>query len=75
MSMGGTIKHDLHRKRREALDPFFSKKSVTGLESMIRHKVNQLCELMEDYSKQEIVVNLLDVYFAFANEYVSIMSP
>ncbi|KAA6406431.1 MAG: cytochrome P450 [Lasallia pustulata] len=71
MSMGGTIKHDLHRKRREALDPLFSKKSVTGLESMIRHKVNQLCELMEDHSKQEIVVNLSAVYFAFANDVVS----
>ena len=74
MSMGGSIKHDLHRKRREALNPFFSKKSVVGLESMIGQKVKQLCPRMEEHSKQQTPVNLSEVYFAFANEYAEVLS-
>ena len=74
MSMGGSIKHDLHRKRREALNPFFSKKSVVGLESMIGQKVKQLCRLIEEHSRQQTPVNLSDVYFAFANEFVESLS-
>ena len=72
--MGGSIQHDLHRKRREALNPFFSKKSVVALESVIGQKVKQLCRLMEEHSRHQIPVNLSDVYFAFANEYVEIPS-
>ena len=59
MSMGVRIKHDLYRKRREALNPFFMK---------------QLCRLMEEHFKQQTPVNLSDVYFAFANEYVEVLS-
>ena len=69
MAIGTTIKNDLHRKRREALNPFFNKKSVMGLESVIGQKVKQLCRLMEDHSKQQTPVNLSDVYFAFAYDW------
>ena len=68
MSVGGSIKHDLHRKRREALNPFFSKKGVTAVEPMITQKVDQLCQCLEDYSKQRAPINLSDVCFAYANE-------
>ena len=68
LSMGGSIKHDLHRRRREAANPFFSKKGVIDLEPMIGQKVKQLCQLMDDRAEQRIPVNLSDVYFAFANE-------
>jgi cytochrome P450 len=68
LSMGGSRTHDLHRRRREALNPFFSKKSVTGLESMINQKVEQLCCLIEAHQKNNAPVNLSDVYYAFALE-------
>ena len=68
MSVGGTINHDLHRKRREALNPFFSKKSVTSLEPMIAQKVQQLHQRLEEHLKQQTSINLSDVYFAFAME-------
>ena len=35
-----TIGHDLHRKRRKPLDPYFSKQGVTKLEPMVA----ELCE-------------------------------
>ncbi|MCJ1267522.1 hypothetical protein MMC22_007407 [Lobaria immixta] len=71
MSVGATLGHDLHRKRREALNPFFSKKSVTSLEPIISQKVQQLQHRLEDHTKQQTPINLSDVYFAFAMDVVS----
>lgn len=68
LSLGGTVKHDLHRKRREALNPFFSKKSVQVLGPMICAKVDLLCKHLDDHLKSQVPINLSDVYFAFANE-------
>lgn len=68
LSLGGTVQHDLHRKRREALNPFFSRRSVQGLGPMICAKVELLCKRLDDHVKSQIPVNLSDVYFAFANE-------
>jgi hypothetical protein len=68
LSMGGSRTHDLHRRRCEALNTFFSKKSVTGLESMINPKVEQLRWLMEANQKKNTPVSLSAVYYAFALE-------
>lgn len=68
LSIGGTIQHDLHRKRREALNPFFSKKSVQGLGPMISTKTDLLCKRFDDHLNSQTPINLSDVYFAFANE-------
>ena len=68
LSVGGTTQHDLHRKRREALNPFFSKKSVQSLGPMISGKVDLLCQRFDDHRKSQLPINLSDVYFAFANE-------
>lgn len=67
-SVGGTIEHDLHRKRREALNPFFSKKSVEELGPMISQKIEQVCRNLEDHLKQPQPVNLSALYYALANE-------
>jgi hypothetical protein len=43
-----TVPHDVHRRRRAALNPFFSKAAVARLEPEIQQLVNQLCgRLME----------------------------
>lgn len=69
LSLGGTVSHDLHRKRREALNPFFSKKSVQSLGPMIAEKVEILSQFFMEKSKSSAAaVNLSDIYFAFANE-------
>ena len=70
LSMGASRQHDLHRKRREALNPFFSKRSVMHLESMIHAKVQQLVELFENHRRSKTVINLSCVYYALANESV-----
>ena len=68
LSVGGTIQHDLHRRRREALNPFFSKESVQSLQPMIFAKVDLLRKRFDDCLNLQIPINLSDVYFAFSNE-------
>jgi hypothetical protein len=72
MSTASTIPHELHRRRREALNPFFSQRNVIALEPMLRGKVTQLCAYFEDALQQANgeVVNLYDLYYAFARELV-----
>jgi cytochrome P450 len=68
LSMGAAKTHELHRKRREALNPFFSKRSVGELESMIKAKVNKLVKSFETHRDSGKPVNLSNVYYALANE-------
>ena len=68
MSMGAARAHDLHRKRREALNPFFSKKNVVALQSTLQIKARQLTEVLEEHRKSGTVANLSNIYYAFANE-------
>ncbi len=67
-STSGTISHELHRRRREALSPFFSQKSVLMLEPLIQEKVAQLCEHLDSAIISGKPVNLYDLYYAFARE-------
>ncbi|MCJ1479035.1 hypothetical protein MMC13_007719 [Lambiella insularis] len=71
LSIGGTGEHDLHRKRREALNPFFSKKSIIEFESIVTAKVRGLCQLFDEHLERERPINLSDVHFAFALDVVS----
>ncbi|QRD91183.1 cytochrome P450 [Aspergillus flavus] len=48
--VGTTADYYLHRIRREALPPFFSKRNVLWLESVITEKVNQLCGLIAKHA-------------------------
>ena len=69
-SIGGAIQHDLHRRRREALNPFFSHQSISRLEPQLNSKVDQLEQAFGQAADSGTVLNLSDLYFAFANEYV-----
>ncbi|CZR60166.1 related to trichodiene oxygenase [cytochrome P450] [Phialocephala subalpina] len=66
--VGASVSHEIHRKRREALSPFFSKRNVLHLEPLITKKVNQLCEVITQHAVAKTPVNLSDVFFAFSNE-------
>lgn len=68
LSVGATIQHELHRKRREALNPFFSKKSVQSLGPMIASKTKLLCDRLDGHLNSQMPLSLTEVYFAFANE-------
>ena len=68
MSTSATLSHDLHRRRRESLNPFFSQKNVAALEPLIKDKVKQLCGHLDDATKTGKPVNLYDLYYALARE-------
>lgn len=68
MSTSATISHNLHRKRRESLNPFFSQKTVAMLEPLIKGKVAQLCEHLDEAQLSGKPVNLYDLYYALARE-------
>ena len=67
-STGGAVHYDLHRKRRESLDPFFSQRSVHALESMLKEKTKQLCRHFDQAVFEKNTANISDLYFAFALE-------
>lgn len=62
------MNHELHRKRREALNPFFSKRSVVALGHMISTKVDLLRVSLERHANNGTSINLSDTYYAFAHE-------
>ncbi|KAK2606832.1 hypothetical protein N8I77_005557 [Diaporthe amygdali] len=68
-SVGGSIAHDSHRKRREALNPFFSHRRISRLNPELTEKVSQMEEIFDRAKAGYEVVNLSDTYYAFCNEY------
>ncbi|QSZ35699.1 hypothetical protein DSL72_006821 [Monilinia vaccinii-corymbosi] len=70
-SVATSIPHELHKKRRAALSPFFSKRNVLHLEPLINKKVEQLCEMIGKHTDDQTPVNLSDLFFAFSNDVVS----
>jgi hypothetical protein len=68
-AIGATVSHDLHRKRRDAISPFFSKRNVLYLEPVITQKVEQLCQLINKHAVEKTPINLSDILYAFCNEY------
>jgi hypothetical protein len=55
---GATPSHELHRLRRAALNPFFSKRSVDAFEESIRNKVDLLCSRFSESVDTSQVVEL-----------------
>jgi hypothetical protein len=72
--VGTTASYDVHKKRREAPSPFFSKRNVVHLEPLITEKVEQLCQVVAKHAAEKTPVNLSDIFYAFLNEYDATVS-
>ncbi|KAM0796886.1 cytochrome P450 [Usnea florida] len=68
---GFTVDHDLHRLRREALSPFFSKRNVARMEPLVKAKVQRLRERLEEHMKLKASVNLTVASLAFTMDILS----
>ncbi|KAG8162401.1 hypothetical protein KVR01_008166 [Diaporthe batatas] len=70
-----TLSHDLHKRRRNQVAPFFSKSSIRRLEPLIINKVNKLCERLEAKSQLDTasnkVVNLTHAFMALTGDVIS----
>lgn len=65
-----TVGHDLHRLRRGALSPFFSKRSVTQLEPVIKQKIEKLSKRFETASKTGEVIRLDAAFMALTMDVI-----
>jgi len=66
-----TVQHALHRRRRAALSPFFSKASVTSFSSLILSKVELLCARFAEKAGTEAVMNLYIVFTGLTLDVIS----
>ena len=72
MSAGGTFDHRLHRLRRGAMDPIFSKANITAnAEPIIQAKVDKLCARIGDTIGQSQPLIIDNATMAVAMDIVS----
>ncbi|EKG18136.1 Cytochrome P450 [Macrophomina phaseolina MS6] len=60
-----TIDHDLHRKRRAILNPYFSKRAVAGLEPIINERLDVLCSRVREIAAGGTAIDLTSAFSAF----------
>lgn len=68
---GATVAHDLHRTRRAALNPFFSKASIRRLDPVIQRTLENLLRRFSACAKTEDIMSLNNVYKAATSDVVS----
>ncbi|GAD94164.1 hypothetical protein AN8309.2 [Paecilomyces variotii No. 5] len=66
----GTVEHHVHRMRRAALNPFFSKAGVYRLESVIQQKVDLMLDRLAEFRKLGRPIPLDVMFPAFTNDVV-----
>ncbi|KAI9837891.1 MAG: hypothetical protein M1837_002681 [Sclerophora amabilis] len=70
-SVFGAVSHNLHRMRRGALNPFFSKASVTKLEPIIHEKIEKLCRQLKTYEGSGSPVDLTMAFSCMTTDVVT----
>ncbi|KAL9078820.1 MAG: hypothetical protein Q9157_002261 [Trypethelium eluteriae] len=66
-----TVPHDLHRERRAALNPSFSKAAIYHLEPVILALVDQLCDRLQEYQRSGEPANLGPIFAALTTDVVT----
>ena len=65
-----TIGHDLHRKRRKPLEPFFSRLGVSRLEPMIVQVVEKLVSRLKALEGSNAIIRLDHAFSAFSGDII-----
>jgi hypothetical protein len=66
-----TTAHDsLHRVRRNALNPFFSRQRIIELQGIIRKKLNVLIKRVEEYKHTNAPMTISRGYMAFSEDVI-----
>jgi cytochrome P450 len=66
-----TNAHELHRLRRGALNPFFSKRSIVSIEPIIHDKVLRLCALFQQHLSMQRPVELRQAFSSLTLDIIS----
>ena len=69
-SIGMSEDYNLHKTRREALNPYFTPKAVISMESLLTEKSDQVATIFEHARQSGEVLNLSNVYYGFSNDCV-----
>ncbi|MCJ1440789.1 MAG: hypothetical protein MMC23_001275 [Stictis urceolatum] len=64
----GTISHEIHRERRAALGPFFSKSSTSAAEAVINEKVGIFIQSLQEQSLRQGYCEMRLNYLAMATD-------
>jgi cytochrome P450 len=67
----GTIEHDLHRTRRAALNPFFSKQSIRRLEPIIQEALGKVLDRLSQHAKTGSPVQMNLLYSALTSDVIN----
>lgn len=62
-----TVEHDIHRKRRAALSPYFSMSSVRRLQPLIQERIDVMLRRMKDFRDSGHFLNAGCMFAALAN--------
>ncbi|KAK8097674.1 cytochrome P450 [Apiospora kogelbergensis] len=63
-----TTDHDLHRKRRKPLEPFFSRAGVTNLQPMLSELARRMETRIQEFKDQHLPIRLDHVFTAFTGD-------
>ena len=67
-----TIEHEIHRQRKAALLPYFSKRKILEQVPNIQHKVDKFCDrLANEYARTNKVLNLCDLFSCFTADIIT----
>ncbi|TVY15657.1 Cyrochrome P450 monooxygenase [Lachnellula arida] len=67
----GTVDHYLHRKRRHALNPFFSTASIDRLEPIMQTMIEKLCTRIDEAQKSRTPLNMRLVYLCYTTDFIT----
>ena len=70
-SFFNTAPDDLHRLRRGALNPFFSKKRITEFQPVIRNKIDKLCQKIAQLQEKGSELHWHKAMAAYAGDVIS----
>ncbi len=67
----GTISHEKHRVRRNAIAPFFSTSSIRKLEPLIQENINKLITVFRRYQKTKEPIPLRPAFGALTSDIIA----
>lgn len=63
-----TVDHEHHKRRRAAVNPFFSKASVSNRQDIVKARVDRLCVRISEYAESGSILNLGTSISAFTGD-------
>ncbi|CAF9935225.1 MAG: hypothetical protein HETSPECPRED_009704 [Heterodermia speciosa] len=66
-----TVPHDLHRRRRKPLEPFFSKQGIGALEPVLSSLTRRLCDRIDSHKGTSKVIRLNNAFYALTGDVIT----